>query len=74
MAFVGVQSMRLPVLTVVEGKVNTGKETDRTGNFSGRGYSQKERIRMFNPFMMATNLGIVVGVWTTFICLLTGVI
>jgi len=29
---------------------------------------------MFNPFMMVTNLGIMTGVWVTFICLVTGVI
>jgi len=29
---------------------------------------------MFNPFMMITNLGIMTGVWVTFICLLTEVI
>jgi len=29
---------------------------------------------MFNPFMMITNLGIMTGVWVTFVCLLLGVI
>jgi hypothetical protein len=30
--------------------------------------------RMFQPWMMVTNVGIMSGVWTTFVCLITGVI
>jgi hypothetical protein len=29
---------------------------------------------MFQPWMMVTNVGIMAGVWTTFVCLITGVI
>lgn len=29
---------------------------------------------MFNTWMMVTNAVIMLGVWTTFICLITGVI
>jgi len=31
-------------------------------------------MKMFNTWMMITNAGIMAGVWTTFVCLLVGII
>jgi hypothetical protein len=30
--------------------------------------------KIFNPWMMVTNFMIMAGVWTTFVCLITGII